>query len=73
MEVHAGQTLNTVPYYVSPMNASVFGTYSKMAMTLGHTQDFLVVFYTCNFIFHILIGLREIEVCCHLLSLGNEE
>lgn len=42
-------------------------------MTLGYTQDFLVVFYTCNFIFHTLIELREIEVCCHLLSLGNEE
>lgn len=46
MEVHAGQTLNTVPYYVSPMNASVFGTYSKMGNdTRTHSGLFSCILY----------------------------
>lgn len=72
MEVHAVQTLNTVPYYVSPMSASVFGTHFKLGNDTRTHSGLFSCIYTCSFILHILIGLREIEVCCHLLSLGNE-
>lgn len=38
-------------------------------ITLGHTRHFLVLFYTCGFMSDLLIELREMEVCCHLLPL----
>lgn len=38
-------------------------------ITLGHTRHFLVLFYTCGFMSDLLLELREMEVCCHLLPL----